>query len=370
MSLARIFKTALRAPARQAAHLLLGLALGVSIGAAHAQSPSELVDYTVQSGDSLQSIAQRQFKFGGSWQALRELNQIAPRTQNSIYPGQSLKLRREWLEKPAPPPPPAPLPSQVTLQSAGPGLILRQAGSTVAAQVGTQLAEGTLLQTGPTTGASFTMEDGSKAQLAPNSSLELTRLQKNAATGQLQSVFRLVQGSMQMVVSKLKGAKPDRMLIQVATATLGIRGTSFRVSTLGNSAQSEVLEGNVELGAASALVALPGGYGSKVVGTAPPLPPIALLPAPSAFTRMPWYSQHETAASLPARLEWQPVPGAVRYLVQVASDAAFDQLVAQQDSTQARADFAALPRGYNFVRVRAIDANGLAGYDLQRAFRL
>ncbi len=344
--------------------LLAGVLLVTGI--AFAQS-ADTLPYVVQPGESLRSIAQQQFKFGGSWQALRDLNGIPITRENSIRPGQSLLFKREWVELPAPKPLAE---AKASISSAGAGFALQTSEGVARAGAGAALAEGSRLRTGTTAGASFTLEDGSKAQLSPYTVVDVVQLRKDAVSGQLKSIFRLVQGTMQIAVSKLTGAKPDRVVITTATATIGVRGTVFRVNASDTDTTSEVIEGTVALAAAGAEVPVPGGFGSKVQGNAPPLQPVALLPASKDFSRLPYYEARSRAASVPARFEWEAVGGAVRYTVQVATDAQFESLVGQMSSASARADFEALPRGYLFVRVRAYDVNDLGGYDLVRSIRM
>jgi hypothetical protein len=70
------------------------------------------------------------------------------------------------------------------------------------------------------------------------------------------------------------------------------------------------------------------------------------------------------------RFALEPMRGAAAYRAQVASDAAFDRIVAEALSPSPQLRFAGLPDGDYFLRVRAIDAHGLEGSDAAHPFRL
>ena len=337
------------------------------VTAAGAQPTADtLQTYTVEVGDTLQGIAQKLFKYGGTWQELRELNNIARTAENRIYPGQSLRVKSQWLE-----PPKLPV-AQAKVITSGQGASSSYQGNTSALLSTASLVEGSRLKTGAGAGATIELEDKSRAQLAPNTEVELVQLRKDSATGQLRSIFRLITGSVQMAVPKLAGASPDRLIVRTNTATVGIRGTVFRVNILDGEAgtTSEVLEGRAELEAGGSQVPLPGGFGSKAAPLAPALAAVALLPASIDFSRLPMLEIKPTTPTTPARFEWVSVPGAARYQVTLSRDSQFEEVLSHTSTTQTNVDFAAVPRGYVFIKVRAYDGNDIGGFDLTRALRM
>ena len=332
-----------------------------------AKADSATRDYTTEAGDTLQRIARRLFKYGGSWQELRDLNGIARANENLVRPGQVLRMKQAWLS-----PPTLPLPqSQARISSASAGMTVQTGNVSAPAQLQQSVGEDARVRTAQA-GGSLTLEDGSVALLAPNTELELVQVRKDALSGQVRSILRLVTGSVEVVVTKLKGARPDRMSVITRTSTLGVRGTTFRVhSPQGALATtSEVLEGEVEFSASGAAVALPGGFGSKAEANSPPLTPVALLPASSGFLRWPEYEMGMTAPTTARRFEWSAVSAAGYYEIMVAADSRFESPIFVQRTQTPAASFDALPRKFLFVRVRAYDANGLGGYDLTRGLPL
>lgn len=348
--------------------LCVALALtGCFVAAATAQTqPAATQSYTVEAGDTLQGIAQKLFKYGGSWQELRDLNNISRNAENRIFPGQTLAVKSQWLEIPKLPV------AQAKVITSGQGAISSFQGNTSALTSAAALVEGSRLKTGPGAGATIELEDKSRAQLAPNTEIELVQLRKDNATGQLRSIFRLITGSMQMAVPKLLGASPDRLVIRTATATIGIRGTIFRVNVLGGDAgtTSEVLEGRAELEAEGSQVPLPGGFGSKAAPRVKALDAVALLPASRDFLKLPLLEMKPTTPTTPATFEWASVPGAARYQVTLARDSQFEDLVSSTSTADAKVDFSAVPRGYLFIKVRAYDSNEIGGFDLTRSLRM
>lgn len=344
----------------------LVLACGFAPTAAAQTAPGATQSYTVEAGDSLQGIAQKLFKYGGSWQELRDLNGIVRNAENRIYPGQTLSIKSQWLE-----PPKLPI-AQAKVITAGQGASSMINGSANALLSTASLVEGSRIKTGPGAGATIELEDKSRAQLAPNTELELVQLRKDGVTGQLRSVFRLISGSLQMAVPKLLGASPDRLVVRTSTATVGIRGTVFRVNVLGDEAgtTSEVLEGRAELDAGGSPVPLPGGFGSKAAPRAPALGAVALLPASSDFVRLPLLEMKPTTPTTAAGFEWASVPGAARYQVTLSRDSQFEEVISTTSTAEAKASFAAVPRGYLFIKVRAYDSNEIGGFDLTRSLRM
>ena len=89
-----------------------------------------------------------------------------------------------------------------------------------------------------------------------------------------------------------------------------------------------------------------------------------LLPAPDAA------SLRAAGDRLPPRLAWAPVEGAAGYRVQVSASPGFDTLLADATVETAEAVLPPLPDGGYHASVRAIDAQGLEGFDAVAAFQV
>jgi hypothetical protein len=104
-------------------------------------------------------------------------------------------------------------------------------------------------------------------------------------------------------------------------------------------------------------VPVPAGFGTRVEGDAPPLPPVPLLPPPDLG------AAERTNASADLPLSWRPVPEAVAYRVQLAADADFHALAADIETAQPQASVAPGVDGTYWVRARSIDRFGIEGTD-------
>ncbi len=87
------------------------------------------------------------------------------------------------------------------------------------------LQEGDVLNTGARGFAIIAFNDGSKMTLRPNTTFAIDQF--NATAGQEAAVFRLLKGGLRAITGAIGKAKPEAVRINAATATIGIRGTSF-----------------------------------------------------------------------------------------------------------------------------------------------
>ena len=173
--------------------------------------------------------------------------------------------------------------------------------------------------------------------------------------------LQLEHGRVESKVTPFTGAA-SRYEIRTPMAQLGVRGTDFRVGIddASQSSSSEVQEGGVAALANNATVNVLKGFGTRVAQGQAPTLPVALLPALDLST-------------IPAlivrtliRFRWAANPMAAGYRVQIEREklagAIFDEALFRAPE----ASFPDLPDGHNTMRVRAIDANGLEGYNTVR----
>jgi len=147
----------------------------------------------------------------------------------------------------------------------------------------------------------------------------------------------------------------------------GLRGTDFRlnVSEDGKFLRNEVTEGVVGVAAQGREVAVAAGFGTVAEAGKPPQPPRALLPAVAAE------GLSRVIERLPLAFTWQAVPGAVAYRAQVARDAAFTEVLLDDVTASPALSWTDdLPDGPYVLRLRAIDAAGLEGGNLDHPFEL
>jgi hypothetical protein len=261
---------------------------------------------------------------------------------------------------------------------------------------GASVPVGSTLKTGPDSFITLLLPNGSRATLPSNSQVTLVSFRDGK--GQPSVLLDLSAGQVDARVQPSDDPS-GRSSYRVRTrlATLGARGTYFRVALPQLSGQSGigkgdgalvgVLEGKVAVNwgvegtlsdksqvgkPSAALLAVGQGSVLKQGGAGRAAVVQNLLPAPVLQDAGAPQNQADV------RVRWLPVPGAAAYRVQVGRDADFNDLIAQQD-VAARAAlenvpppatspevysawFAKLDKGAYFVRVSAVAADGLEGF--------
>lgn len=331
----------------------LGLLAAASSAPAAAPADAALPEwrYTLRPGDTLIGLAQRYLARSSDWPRVQRLNSIADPYR--LVPGSSLRIPLTWLKQ-------TPAPAVVVAVS-GRATATPPGETAHAARVGESLYAGAQLATAADSSVTLRFADGSILILQPNAQLALDTVSVYAGGGMADTRLRLQQGRAE-VGANPRRAPGSRLQIITPSAVAAVRGTRFRVGADARVTREETLEGAVALDAAGRSVTVDAGRGAWAEQGRPPQPPVALLPAPDA-------------SGLPARLDalpltfdLPPLPGAVRWIGQIAPDARFEQVLLEKESDAPPLRFADLPDGDYVLRVRAADAQGLQGRDAVHAF--
>ncbi|MEJ8811805.1 FecR domain-containing protein [Variovorax ureilyticus] len=83
--------------------------------------------------------------------------------------------------------------------------------------------------TGPDSGASVVLRDGTKLVVGPSSRLDLKEFHFDSTTQDGGMLLSLLQGSARMVTGLIGKTHPDAVRVETPTAVIGIRGTDFIV---------------------------------------------------------------------------------------------------------------------------------------------
>ena len=335
---------------RFSALLLLAAALASAPGAARAQAAGASGDdflYKVMAGDTLIGLAQRYTTGISNWPRLQSLNNVQDTTALPI--GKELRIPFAII----PEVPADAIVVHVTGQASANG---RQ----ISAQ--SRVPEGQTVVTGPGGFVTLQLSDGSLLSVPSSSSLTLNRLRAFKNVGLTDSIIHVKQGSVESSVAP-KGSGVGRFEVRTPLSITGVRGTVLRVHASPQGAQSEVVKGVAHLSSQQSQNAtLHQSQGAaigpqgKLLGVRPLLPAPALPPLdPKQFGGR--------SLSFPA------VPGAVKYLVRVSSDAAGADLVSSQEFTKPEISFSSPGPGTYYVVVRAIDALGIGGLDALESFK-
>lgn len=313
----------------------------------HAQPVPDL-QYKVAAGDTLEAIARRLMEQPRRYPEIARLNGLAD--QDVLSPGQTLRIPAPYLK----------MQFEEAAVTAVKGTVTL-GGKPV--EAGARAGTASEIVTGADGQVTLRLADGSEIRLQPGTTAKLTEVKRNTVSGARAYVINLLRGRLETDVTPGKGDN-SRFTINTPTAALGVRGTSFRATAESGSASTEVLEGRVQAAVASAAVDVNQGFGTKAAAGRAPLPPVPLLDAPGL---QPLGAVSDTADP---ELAFAAVRGAARYRGIVAEDAKFERVVAEGVGTGPSLKTAALKDGEYFFRARAIDPQGLEGWNADGRFRV
>lgn len=186
--------------------------------------------------------------------------------------------------------------------------------------------------------------DGSRVVMPSSSTVRVTTAEGS------RTQLELIGGRIESQVEKQQGRSFD---VRTRTASLGVKGTRFRVRDEDGTVSTEVLEGSVQVTSnvdSAQSVLLRDGEG-LLFRTGSPLRPQRLLAAPAV-----------TVSNGGATLTIEAVPQARSHRVQLARDERFSRIL--HEATGSEPEFRLpidLPEGFYFVRVTALDPNAVEG---------
>ena len=108
--------------------------------------------------------------------------------------------------------------------------MVHRGGMEIRAAVGTKLAVGDTLSTGPDGSVGIILRDNSSLSLGPQSRIALQDFQFSPAEGRLSFIARLAKGTMAYMSGIIGKLSPRSVRIDTPVASIGIRGTCFVVN--------------------------------------------------------------------------------------------------------------------------------------------
>jgi hypothetical protein len=347
---------------RSLAALLLVAACASTAWAQVAAAEEAMFVLTTPPGSTLIGLGKRYLADPKRWPELARINTL--RNPNRLATGESIRI-----------------PLRLMRVESVPATVVSVTGtvstaSSPALQVGEQVPEGGEVITGADGHVTIRLVDGTLLRLRPDSRLQVRESNRLPDAGTVRSGARLKNGRIEVDAAPAPAGKPG-FTIDTPQGVLGVRGTEFRVAVDASGAtavtRGEVLGGAVGFsgaGGGSGARATPvvAGFGTRIDVQGSVAPPVPLLPKPDVQA-LPVLQER-----LLMRFELPALAGAVAYRGQLASDAKFDKVVADVSASAtpqgSALRFAALPDGDYTLRVRAIDAQGLEGFDAEHRFRL
>lgn len=109
--------------------------------------------------------------------------------------------------------------------------LLSADGSSRVASAGDVLAPIDRVVTGPDSGASVVLRDGTKIVVGPSSRLDVKEFHFDSTTQDGGMLVSLLRGSLRMITGLIGKTHPDAVRVETPTAVIGIRGTDFIVQT-------------------------------------------------------------------------------------------------------------------------------------------
>ncbi len=318
-----------------------------------AQPASQYYVHPAVDGDTLVHLAKRYLIKPNDWQSLQKLNKIT--NPYRIRPGTEIRIL---------------LADMKTDQAIGKVVASEgpvESGGTKLS-MGGNVSEGQRINTGENGFVTLKLADGSTLVVQSQSKVTLQIARTIANTNGVPVTRALLEsGRIEAKVEKRAGLA-GRFEVTTPTSNMGVRGTRFRVSSDegGKASRGEVLEGVVnvaDVGAARS-VDLAAGFGTVIEQGKSPIAPVKLPAAPDLS------STARLQERILLRFKFNEAIGASAYRAQIATDSAFTDLRAESVFKTAEAKFGDLADGQYFLRVRAIDNQGIEGTDTAIGFRL
>ncbi len=314
---------------------------------ATAPTPPPLL-YTVKQGDTLIDIGGRALLRPQDWQAVARINHVAD--PHHLPVGAVLAIPAALLKR-------EPLTASIAAFS---GQVSLDPGG--AARIGGTVAAGSLVATGANSFVTLSLADGSRVTLPSQSRVRVAVLERVVIDGRLERRFELLSGRSDFSVTPRERAA-DRFLVKTPVAVAAVRGTEFRVAHDAASAHSviDVIEGTVAGRAASAgdEVAVAAGSGEVLDATAGHI--VALPPAPVLLAPGKVQDDEDVVFAL------APGGGLKRH-GQLARDAGFVDRFAEAETSSDELHFAGVGNGTLYLRLTAIDAEGVEGLPSEQEF--
>lgn len=108
------------------------------------------------------------------------------------------------------------------------GVQIHTDGKTAAAKVGAKVYEGDKVVTAADSRAKIVMSDRNVLNLSPDTTIEITQYQNDAATGKKNVEIKLSGGKIRSNVEQTYDGEKSKFQIKTPTAVAGVRGTQFQ----------------------------------------------------------------------------------------------------------------------------------------------
>ncbi|PSF14362.1 peptidoglycan-binding protein LysM [Marinobacter fuscus] len=327
----------------QLASAELSVARGSASQAFQQSDPVPEWVYTLQQGDTLQSIGQTLLARNVDTRKLLEHNNLMSTGQ--LRSGDTLRIPINWLKR-------QPEPAKVVSVTGSVRKISGVDGRQHPLQSDTIIRVGDEILSGAGS-ATIALADGSEIRISPNSRLIFNRLTQYGKSGMVDTRLRLQKGEVHTRVRPIiiDGA---RFEIETPSAVAAVRGTVFTMQADSNGSAIQVAEGAVDFGAPGKTRRIPEGYGASLSTTGNQAVMIHKLPPAPTINPLP-----PVVTRLPAEVTWQ-AGNYQQYRLDI-----FDEdtgtWVQSHDLASDRFNISRLDNGRYELHLAAIDHRGISG---------
>lgn len=357
MSLRNMFPCSRKKP------LLAMLAALWAVNGAFAEEVSGFADHgnqrihRIAEGDTLYDLAARYLDDATLWPEFLKYNDI--RNPKRLRPGTELRI------------PPLDLPvihvifalgdvHRVADDDAPSGLVT----------IGDLLRESDRVRVGADSYLTLQFDDGSIMRVLSNSSLQIQRYRMARGAKPQSRVIVLEEGNLDISVTPTGKNKANHFEVITPQAVAAARGTRFDVSTSDTGTTSGVTEGSVTVrqnlrnrrGSQKLLKVgegLRADQNGRLGAIRPLLAAVDLSMLPSRFTDAGYLV-----------VSWPELENAASYQVRLASDHDMHRVVANMEPEKPVVKFTGLDDGDYIVGLRAVDAEGIIGFESTQHIRI
>lgn len=296
-----------------------------------------------EDGDTLQSIAIREYGSPAFWRLIAEYNNFD--AGSSITTGQQIKLpvlskrRFEF--------------AQIAFAK-GTVLLKRNDEEDSPLASGDRIGLTDSVVTGKDGFASLAFRTGSIVNVQPQSEVQLVRLRCLETDKSCVLGIRTTRGEVSSNVQRI-GDQPTDFRIVTPYATAAVRGTQFDFQADPASLLVGVTEGNVDVVTQGTASNLDTGFGSITLAGEAPSDPIELI-APPTFKGIP------ARVAGGDKISWWRTPDSEQYIVSISSDPSASEVLTSTRQPDQVFQIADIDPGPYYINVRSVDSNGLKGF--------
>lgn len=329
-------------------------------GAAHGADGSM---HQVVEGDTLIGLAKKYLDDAELWPLFLQYNKVE--NPRRLKPGSTLRI------------PPVELPRiNVIFKHGEVSRVVNGDPGSAPLDVGDQLQEGDKVMVGSDSYLTLQFNDGSIIRALPDSVLSVQRYRGVDPTKPGSRIMALERGDLDITVIPEKPAgksgktKPKHFEIMTPRAIAAVRGTRFDVSASETNTTSGVTEGRVAIRQAAAdkrarQAVLNPGTGIRV-NEAGKLGQVRTLLAAADLSGLPAQLDRSDYVVL----DWPDITDAASYQVRMAADTEMNEVVAHSETNSSSARFTNLADGEYTVGIRAVDAEGIIGFEAEHTVNI